>query len=139
MPNYDAYKDLAMAVQEAHEGAGMAGESASVSGGIGHLMSGSGSGSHSTAYGTEKRRTPDAVVTMLMPETTKRGCYTRPPATAGWLCGVATRVHGASAKSWIGGRGASRGWPGSARGHHGQCGHYGHWANKGRGTSGRRW
>jgi hypothetical protein len=76
--------DLAMAVQEAHEGADVEGESASVSSGTGHTMPGSGSGSRSSAYGTEKRRTPDAVVTMSIPGTTKRGRYTRPPATAGW-------------------------------------------------------
>jgi hypothetical protein len=135
----DAYKDLAMAVQEAHEGADMEGESASVSSGTGHLMPGSGSGSRSSSYGTEKRRTPDAVVTMSIPETPKRGRYARPPATAGWLCGVSSRVHGASVNPFFGIRGANRGRTGSARGHSGQRGQYGHWAKKGRGPHGRRW
>jgi hypothetical protein len=129
-----AYKDLAMAVQEAHEGADVEGESASVSSGTGHQMPGSGSGSRGSTYGSEKRRTPDAVVTI--PETSKRGRYTRPPATAGWLCGVSSRVHGATANSNSGIRSAYRGRTGSARGHRGQCGH---WAKKGRGFHGRRW
>jgi hypothetical protein len=132
----DAYKDLAMAVQEAQEGAGLVGESASDSMGSVHPMSGSGSGSCSTAYGTEKRRAPDTVVTMSVPTTTKHGRYTRPPATAGWLRGVATKGHGDSAQAWTGGRGVNRGRPGRFRGQHGQ---YGHCANKGRGAFGRRW
>ncbi len=124
------------AVQEAHEGAGMAGESASDSiGNVRHRTS-SGSGSCSTVYGTEKRKVPDAVVTMSVPGIPKRGRFTRPPATAGWLRGVATKGRGNSTQAWAGGRGVNRGRQGR---HRGQRGQYGPWANKGRGDFGRRW
>ncbi len=127
-----AYEDLAMAVQEAHECSDEEGVSASHTSGSGRQMPVSGSGSSSSAYGSGKRRTPDAVVTI--PETPKRGRYTRSAATAGWLCGVSSRGHGASANS--GNRGANRDRARSARGYRGQGGH---WAKKGRGFHGRRW
>ncbi len=125
---------MAMAVHEAHEGAGLVGESASASTGSFHTVSGS--GSRGTAYGTEKRRVPDAVVTMSVPTTTKRGRYARPPATAGWLRGLATNGRGDRAQAWVVWRGGNRGRPGRFRGQRGQ---YGHWANRGRGAFGRRW
>jgi hypothetical protein len=132
----DAYRDLAMAVQEAHEGTGVAGESASdCSGNVRHRTS-SGSGSCSTVYGAEKRRVQDAVVTMSVPGIPKRGRFTRPPTTAGWLRGVATKGRGNSAQAWAGGRGLNRGRHGR---HRGQRGQYGSWVNKGRGDFGRKW
>jgi hypothetical protein len=123
----EAYKDLVMLVYEAHEGTSLVGESASVSTGSGHAVSGS--RSRGMANGTEKRRVPDAVITMPMPTTTKRGRYAQPPATAGWLRGLATNVRGDRAQAWVGWRGGNRG----------QRGQHGHWANRGRGAFGCRW
>jgi hypothetical protein len=123
-----------MAVCEAHDGMSLVGESASVSTGSGHAVSNS--GSRGTANGSEKRRVPDAVVTMPVLTLTKCGRYTRPPVTAGWLRGLATSVRGDRAQAWVGWRGGNRGQPGRSRGHRGQ---HGHWANRGRGVFGRRW
>jgi hypothetical protein len=134
----DAYRDLAMAVQEAHDGADAEGDSASLAGGTGRRFqcSGSGSGSHGSSFASEKRRIPDAVVTLPTPVTPKRGRYTRPPVAAGWLRGVSSRGHGASANSYSRGMGVGRGRSGGAHGHRGQIGH---WPKRGRSSYGRRW
>ncbi len=134
----DAYRDLAMAVQEAHEGTAMAGGSASDCSDNVRRRTSSGSGSCNTVLGMGKKRVPDAVVTLTAPGYPKRGRFSRPPATAGWLRGVATKGRGNSAQNLDGGRGRSlnRGRRGRPRG---QRGHYGFGVNKGRGYFGRKW
>jgi hypothetical protein len=134
----DASRDLAMAVQEAHDGTAIAGGSASDCGDNGRRMNSSGSGSCSTVVGTGKKRVPDAVVTLTAPGFPKRGRLSRPPITAGWLRGVSTKGRGNSTPNPDGGRGRSlnRGRHGR---HRGQRGHYSLGANKGRGYFGRKW
>jgi hypothetical protein len=108
----EAYRDLAMAVCDAHEGESMVGESASGSTGSGHA--GSGSGSRSSANGSEKRRVPDAVVNVPGPPLPKRGRYTRRPVTAGWLRGEATSVRESMLKQVFDGEGDTEDGPAAA-------------------------
>jgi hypothetical protein len=68
-----------------------------------------GSGSCSSANGSEKRRVPDAVVTVPGPPLPKRGRLARSPAVAGWLRGEANSVRGVRAQGEVGWKGGHRG------------------------------
>jgi hypothetical protein len=123
--------DLAHAVIEAHEGDREDTASVSIGLELGRASSGSGSLAHSTVS-DQKKRIPDAVITIQRPEASKRGCQVAPPATADWLRGVASgRASGNRVISdWQGGKMAC----GS-----GGCSRRGHWLRVGQRGRGRWW
>ncbi len=110
----EAYRDLAHAIIEAHEGDRE--DTASVSNGLGLGRASHGSGSLAHSMVSGKSKIPDAVVTAQRPVTSKRGRSNGPPVTAGWLWGVATVSR--SIRGWqrgklargAGGHGRRGGW-----------------------------